>query len=143
MTAFALHPQLAADTVFVLDGPLSALRLMNDARFPWLILVPRVPDIREIHELAPADQQTLLQEITTVGPALLELVRGQKLNVAALGNVVPQLHVHLVARRSDDAAWPAPVWGRGAATPYPPALLAERVAALRARLGPEPALRPA
>lgn len=132
--AFELHPRLAADTAFVLDGPLSRVLLMNDAHYPWVILVPRRPGIREIYELEPAEQQTLLRESSVLGRTLMELFGGDKLNIAALGNLVPQLHVHHVVRRRDDPAWPAPVWGKLPAQPYGEAVMAERLSSLRAQL---------
>ncbi len=91
---------------------------MNDRRFPWLILVPEREAVREIHELSPADRATLVEEIARAGEALDRLFHPDKLNVGALGNVVPQLHVHVVARAAGDPAWPGPVWGSGAAVPY-------------------------
>lgn len=115
---FALHPRLAADTFVLFQWPLSVVLAMNDARYPWCILVPRRADIREIHELTEPDQQQLLRESSTLGRALMQAFGGTKLNVAALGNVVPQLHVHHVVRFEDDAAWPAPVWGRHPPQPY-------------------------
>lgn len=110
MTDFALHEQLAADTVEIARWPLSLVLLMNDRNWPWLILVPRRPAIREIHELAETDQGALMTEIVRVSRTLTRLVQPHKLNVAALGNVVPQLHVHVIARFSNDPAWPKPVW---------------------------------
>lgn len=88
---------------------------MDDARYPWLILVPMRPGLREIYDLATDDQTTLWQEVTRVGETLMRETGGDKLNVAALGNQVPQLHVHVIARRTDDAAWPGPIWGVGQA----------------------------
>jgi diadenosine tetraphosphate (Ap4A) HIT family hydrolase len=113
-----LHPSLEKDTLFVADLPLSQLRLMNDARFPWLVLVPRREAMRDLVDLLPADQTQLLQEITGSCRALQQLYAPDKLNVAALGNMVPQLHVHVIARFKTDAAWPKPVWGNGTASPY-------------------------
>lgn len=108
---FDLHPQLSADCTVVDDLPLCRLLLMEDANYPWCILVPRRAGIREIHELAEADQAALLREVTRLSMAMQEAFAADKMNVAALGNVVPQLHVHVIARRVDDAAWPRPVWG--------------------------------
>jgi diadenosine tetraphosphate (Ap4A) HIT family hydrolase len=133
-TPFELHPQLAADTHVAGDWPLSRVLLMNDAQFPWLILVPRRLALREIYELADADQQQLWHESAALGRALMQLFSGDKLNIGALGNLVPQLHVHHIVRRTGDAAWPAPVWGRVAAQPYGERALAERLALLRRRL---------
>lgn len=117
-SAFSLHPRLAADTLPIGELALCQVLLMNDARFPWIILVPRRPALREIIDLAPEDQATLLAEITAVSRVLQRLIEPQKLNVAAIGNVVAQLHVHVVARFEDDTAWPAPVWGHGVREPY-------------------------
>lgn len=117
-TGFALHPQLAADCFVLGDTPLSRLLLMNDAQYPWCILVPRRTDIREIYQLDAADQRQLLDESTRLGEALMRTFSGDKLNVAALGNRVPQLHLHHVVRRHNDAAWPAPVWGHHPARRY-------------------------
>jgi diadenosine tetraphosphate (Ap4A) HIT family hydrolase len=127
-----LHPTLARDTVEVARLPLCRLLLMNDRRFPWLILVPEREAAREIHELAPADRAVLVEEIARVGEAMTRLFQPDKLNVGALGNIVPQLHVHVVARFAADPAWPRPVWGSGAAVPYEESALAairERLAA--------------
>jgi diadenosine tetraphosphate (Ap4A) HIT family hydrolase len=107
---WSLHSQLHADTVPVCDLALSRLLAMNDANFPWLVLVPRRAGVSEIIDLG-AEQSVLMGEISLVSRALKDETRCDKLNVAAIGNVVPQLHVHVVARRKDDAAWPKPVWG--------------------------------
>lgn len=118
MDHFELHPRLAADTHVLADWPLCRLLLMNDAQYPWCILVPRRSGAREIHELARADQLLLLDESSRLGHALMQAFSGHKLNVAALGNVVAQLHVHHIVRFTHDPAWPAPVWGRLPAQPY-------------------------
>jgi len=115
---FSLHPQLNADTTPVGDLPLTRVLLMNDANYPWLILVPRLPGVSEIIDLEENAQIQLTAEIARVSTALKALTACEKLNVAALGNVVPQLHVHVIARRRDDAAWPKPVWGVAPAKPY-------------------------
>jgi len=114
---FTLHPTLARDTVEVVRLPLCRVLLMNDRRFPWLILVPEREAVREIHELPAEDRAILIEEIAQASEALARLVRPDKMNVGALGNVVPQLHVHVVARFATDPAWPGPVWGSGAAVP--------------------------
>ena len=111
MSGWPLHPQLAADTHAVASWPLCELLLMDDAQYPWLILVPRVDGARELIDLAPSDQHRLLDEIARASRLLRTLFAPDKLNVAALGNVVPQLHVHVIARFRDDAAWPRSVWG--------------------------------
>jgi len=116
--AFTLHPTLARDTVEVTRLPLCRVLLMKDARFPWLILVPEREGAREIHDLSPADRAVLIEEIARAGKVLEGLFHPGKLNVGALGNVVPQLHVHVVARTAADPAWPGPVWGSGPAVPY-------------------------
>jgi diadenosine tetraphosphate (Ap4A) HIT family hydrolase len=113
-----LHPTLARDTVEVARLPLCRVLLMKDRRFPWLILVPEREAVREIDELSAADRAELIEEIAQVSEVLKRLFRPDKLNVGALGNVVPQLHVHVVARFATDPAWPGPVWGSGAAVPY-------------------------
>jgi diadenosine tetraphosphate (Ap4A) HIT family hydrolase len=136
---FALHPTLARDTVEVARLPLCRLLLMDDRRFPWLILVPERDGAREIHDLAPADRAELVEEIARVSEVLTNLFRPDKVNVGALGNVVPQLHVHVVARFAADSAWPGPVWGSGAAVPYGESELAaarERLAAAFSDSGP-------
>ncbi|SDK09735.1 HIT domain-containing protein [Billgrantia gudaonensis] len=118
MGRFETDPQLVADSYPVTELPLCQLRLMDDARFPWLVLIPRRPGICELFELDATDQRQLWHEVITVGQAFLGLCEGDKLNVASLGNVVAQLHVHVVVRRHGDAAWPKPVWGVGSAEPY-------------------------
>lgn len=132
---FFLHPQLAADTVPVGDLPLCRVLLSKDANYPWLILVPRRPGIVELIDLAPADRAILTAEIDAVSRALKTITECEKLNVAALGNVVPQLHVHVIARRHSDAAWPKPVWGAAPAIAYDPAVRDGFVTALRRALG--------
>jgi diadenosine tetraphosphate (Ap4A) HIT family hydrolase len=132
---FKLHHQLAADTARVCDLPLSTVLLMNDARFPWLILVPRQTDVREIADLGARERGTLMEEIALVSNVLREVAPCDKLNVAALGNLVPQLHVHVVARVEGDAAWPKPVWGSGQAKPYDDNWKNGLIGAIRTRLG--------
>ena len=125
MTSFSLHPTLARDTVLVFKLPLCRVLLVKDYRFPWLILVPEREFVREIYELSPADRVELVEEIAQASEVLRQLFQPDKLNVGALGNVVPQLHVHVVARFATDPAWPGPVWGSGAAEPYADAELEE------------------
>ncbi len=130
---FALHPQLAADTIPVGDLALSSVLLMDDARFPWFILVPRRPDASEITDLSDEDATTLMSEIRIATRVMLAMARPDKVNVGALGNLVPQLHVHVVGRFRSDPAWPGPVWGHGTRVPYQPhaaAALIERAASL-------------
>ena len=123
MTGFVLDPRLAADSVFVADGPLSQVRLMDDTRFPWLVLVPRVADVSEWLELDGSQQRLLLAEINQAGQLVREQPGVQKLNIGALGNIVRQLHIHLVGRHAEDDAWPGPVWGNGAAIRHDPQAL--------------------
>lgn len=115
---FKLDPQLATDTFLVGDLPLCRMLLMNDARYPWLILVPRRVGITEIYQLPMQEQQLLWQESALVAEKLMLLTQADKMNLAALGNVVSQLHLHHVARFETDFAWPKPVWGQGNVEPY-------------------------
>jgi diadenosine tetraphosphate (Ap4A) HIT family hydrolase len=128
---WSLHPQLARDTVPVGDLALSRLLAMNDANYPWVVLVPRHAGVVEIVDLDEAARGQLMAEIAQVSAALKSLTGCDKLNVAAIGNVVPQLHLHVVARRTSDAAWPKPVWGAAQAKPYAAGELDTFVAALR------------
>ena len=128
---YRLHPQLAADSHPVAKLALCELRLMDDANYPWLVLVPRVPDARELIDLEAEPRRQLMDEIDRAAQVLRTLFRPHKLNVAALGNLVPQLHVHVIARFREDPAWPAPAWGRVAARPYSPEALVERIRVLR------------
>lgn len=134
MSAFDPDPRLAADSVFIADGPLSQVRLMDDARFPWLLLVPRVADVSEWMELNGAQQRLLLAEINQVGTLVRAEYGVQKLNIGALGNIVRQLHVHLVGRHEGDAAWPGPVWGSGNPQRFSADELTKRVETWRQRL---------
>jgi len=118
VTGFELSPRLAGDSIFLTDWPLCQLRLMDDARFPWLILVPRRPGLEEWTELSSADQVALSAEIAQAGRGLARMFAPKKLNVGALGNIVRQMHVHVIARFETDAAWPGPVWGQGERVPY-------------------------
>ncbi len=131
---YELHPQLAADTHPVANLGLCDLRLMDDANYPWLILVPRLADASELIDLDSDQRHALTMEIDRTSRTLHDTFRPDKLNVAALGNMVPQLHVHVIARFHDDPAWPAPVWGRVDARPYSPEQLVERINQLQAAL---------
>jgi diadenosine tetraphosphate (Ap4A) HIT family hydrolase len=131
MAKFSLHERLRADTIELTRWPLSIVLLMNVRHWPWLVLVPRRPDIREIHELQETDQRALTAEIVRTSRALTHLVQPHKLNIAALGNVVPQLHVHVIARFTDDPAWPKPVWGALPPEPYAGNELLQRVESLK------------
>jgi diadenosine tetraphosphate (Ap4A) HIT family hydrolase len=127
---FALDPRLQQDTLPIGDFPLCRLLLSNDSNYTWFILVPRIDGISEVFQLDVADQQRVWQESTALAQLLNEGFGADKMNIGALGNVVSQLHVHVIVRRRDDAAWPAPVWGKHPAKPYSD----EQVAAIRARL---------
>lgn len=111
LDSWSLHPQLERDTIFLGDMALSRVLIIKDANYPWLLLVPRRPAIVEIIDLDEVEQAQLMVEIARAGRVLKEVTQCDKLNIAALGNAVPQLHVHLIARRKTDAAWPKPVWG--------------------------------
>lgn len=113
MSGFTLHPQLAADTIFVGDLSICRVLLMNNRHFPWLILVPQIPDLREIFDLAPHDYTNVMTEVRTVTQHFATMTHADKMNVATLGNMVPQLHIHIIARHAKDAAWPQPVWNCG------------------------------
>ncbi|MFT4257560.1 MAG: HIT family protein [Pseudoxanthomonas sp.] len=131
---FILDARLANDSAFIADGPLSQVRLMDDARFPWIVLVPRVADVAEWIDLDGSRQRLLLAEINQVSRLLRGEADVQKLNIGALGNVVRQLHVHVVGRHESDTAWPGPVWGSGAARRFDADALAARIALWRAKL---------
>jgi diadenosine tetraphosphate (Ap4A) HIT family hydrolase len=131
---FALDPRLQADTRHVASLPLCEVLLMDDARYPWLILVPRRIGMVELLDLPSASQQVLWQEINQVAAALREIAPCDKLNIGALGNIVRQLHVHVIARKEGDAAWPGPVWGNGRAEPYAKQDLEARIDRLREHL---------
>ena len=141
MPTFTLHPTLHADTFPVADLPLCKLLLMNDTHFPWLILVPaRLTEkgeyLRDLSDVARTEQPQLWTEIVAVENALKSATGAYKMNVAALSNVVQQLHIHIVARQETDAAWPRPVWGHGPATPYQPSAAGHLIAAVKTHLAP-------
>jgi diadenosine tetraphosphate (Ap4A) HIT family hydrolase len=129
--AFALHPSLAADAIEIARWPLSRVMLMNDARFPWLILVPERPSLREIHDLAAIDRAILVEEVARASRLLQDCLKADKINVAALGNQVPQLHVHVIARFVGDPAWPKAIWSQGAPQSMTAAEREARIALLR------------
>jgi diadenosine tetraphosphate (Ap4A) HIT family hydrolase len=133
---FTLHNQLAKDCVPLGDFPLCRALLMNDAQYPWLILVPRREDVAELFQLSRFDQQLLLDEVGSVAAALAGHFSADKMNVAALGNVVPQLHLHIIARFREDPAWPRPVWGVLPAQSYVEDALRQRLQELEALLVP-------
>jgi len=140
--AFALDPRLAKDAVAVCDWPLSRVLLMNDARYAWLVLVPRRADVSEIFDLAEADQLQLWREATHAAELLKTATGCRKTNIGALGNIVSQLHVHVIARNEGDAAWPGPVWGAGAAVPYEAGALGVQIECMKVLLRPPADLTP-
>lgn len=128
---FELHPRLEADCISIGSFPLCTLLLMNDSSYPWFILVPRREGVREIFELSEDDQRQLLWESSTLSRLVADHFNADKINIAALGNVVPQLHIHHVVRYESDPAWPAPVWGHAPARPYSEQTVDEMVSILR------------
>lgn len=131
---FVLHPQLAADTIDIGRFELSQLLLMNDSQFPWFILVPRREGVTELFQLDQADREQFMKESCWLSEALKDGFSAHKINVAALGNMVSQLHIHHIARYREDAAWPGPVWGKLPAVAYTETQLMECVARLQAVL---------
>ena len=133
--AFVLHPRLAADTAVIADWPLSRVLVMNDKRFPWIVLVPRRADVSELFDLDDASRSVLMSEIARVATNLKAWARTRgpcdKINIGLIGNLVSQLHVHVVARHKEDTAWPGTVWGTGTAIPYGAAELSRVVSELR------------
>lgn len=132
---YHLHPTLAADTFYLGRLTLCDVLLMNNSSYPWLILVPRRAAIREIYELDPDDQALFSQESNEAAQKLAAYTKADKMNVAALGNMVPQLHLHIIARYTTDAAWPQPIWLNPAPTPYDPEKKQQLITALRTLLG--------
>ena len=118
MTDFQLHPKLFADTVHVTDLDICTVLLMNDSNYPWVILVPKRHNIREIFELSPDEQDIVNREVSRVSQALNTQFNADKMNIGALGNMVPQLHIHVIVRHKTDPVFPAPVWGNSSAIPY-------------------------
>jgi diadenosine tetraphosphate (Ap4A) HIT family hydrolase len=128
---FELHPRLEADCITVGSFPFCRLLLMNDSSYPWFILVPRRAGVREIFELSEDDQRQLLWESSSLSRVISNHFKADKINVAVLGNMVPQLHIHHIVRYESDPAWPAPVWGHAPANPYSEQKLSELVKTLR------------
>lgn len=133
--SFELDARLAGDTLVVGDLPLCRVLLMRDSRYAWLVLVPRRSGLVEVSDLADDERALLWREVDTAGAALRAVAPCDKLNIGALGNIVRQLHVHVVARREGDAAWPGPVWGFGKAEPHAAGEAERLVVAIRQRLG--------
>ena len=115
---FQLHPRLQQDSIEIGQFTLSQLRLINDSQYPWFILVPERKDVSEIYQLSEKDQQQLQQESSLLTKTLVEIYQADKMNIAAIGNIVPQLHIHHIVRYKNDIAWPAPVWGKFDSIPY-------------------------
>ncbi|MEX0298400.1 MAG: HIT domain-containing protein [Kordiimonas sp.] len=136
MGYFELHAQLAKDSIAIKKLELCEVRLITDANYPWLILVPQRVDVREVHKLTEEDQIVLMKEISFVAEKLEALTGADKMNIAALGNMVPQLHIHVVARFKDDPAWPGPIWGVVANKEYDESALTDFVATIRNALVP-------
>ncbi len=130
-TNFEVHSQLLADCEQLGNLDLCSVLLMRDARFPWLILVPRINGLRDLHDLPANNREQAFTEIEVASEALRSYTSADKINVAALGNMVPQLHIHVIGRRKDDAGWPGPVWSAGPATALKGAELQERASALK------------
>ena len=135
---FKLHPQLYVDTVEITRWPLCRVLLMNNRVYPWLVLVPQRVNVTEIHHLGAEDRARLVEEIAHAAQFLETMTKADKLNVAALGNVVPQLHVHIIARFETDLAWPRPVWGVVPGEPYSEEEMAETLGYMKTHLTPPP-----
>lgn len=133
---FTLHPQLQADTIEVAQWPLCKVLLMNDRTYPWLILVPQRAHVQEFHQLQPDDRSRVMHEMALAGRLLEHATQCDKINTAALGNMVPQLHIHVIARFKNDPAWPKPVWGVQPAEPYDEATLSHTMRMLREAMTP-------
>ena len=134
MDDWSLNRQLEQDTINIGDLPLSRVLVVNDANYPWLMLVPRRADVKDLVDLNEVEQGQLMTEINRVARALQDITKPDKLNIAALGNVVPQLHVHVIARRTSDPAWPRPVWGVVPPVPHDPQEIEHFIRALRRQI---------
>src|ERR1700745_29569 len=133
-SAWSLHSQLKKDTIDIGDLPLSKVLVIRDANYPWLLLVPRRVDVVEIIDLDEVAQAQLMTEVSRAARALKEITKCDKLNIAALGNMVPQLHMHVIARRTSDVAWPRPVWGVAPAVPHDATEVQHFISALRRKI---------
>ena len=134
MDEFKLNSRLLEDSTFITKLNVSQVRLNHDARFPWLILIPEIAGLKELHDIPDEKQKIVHKEMNFCSAALQELTSADKMNVAALGNLVSQLHIHVIARKHDDDAWPQPVWSAGEAKPYEKENLAKLVNKLRQSL---------
>ena len=133
--SFQLHPNLKRDCVFVGGFELCQLLMMNDCQYPWFLLVPQKPDLTELYQLEKPDRQLLIEESSWLAENLALLYQADKMNIAAIGNLVPQLHIHHIVRYKNDKAWPAPVWGKFAAVPYTEQQMSENLVLVKERLG--------
>ncbi len=131
MKSFTLHQRLRKDTFEIARLRLSTLLLMNDSSFPWIILVPMRVSVKELHELTAGDRAVLMEEIAAASRVVENLYRPDKINIGALGNIVPQLHIHVIGRCTGDRAWPGPAWGSGAPEPYSEGALKAALSRLR------------
>jgi diadenosine tetraphosphate (Ap4A) HIT family hydrolase len=135
MMDFQLHPRLQQDAINMGKFELCRLLMMNDSQYPWFILVPEIAEVSELHQLNKAQRGLLMEESCYLAENLAALFHADKMNIASIGNIVPQLHVHHVVRYQTDSAWPAPVWGKFAAVPYTELQIIERIQQLASRLG--------
>jgi diadenosine tetraphosphate (Ap4A) HIT family hydrolase len=131
---FQLHPRLQQDCIPVGRFKLCRLLMMNDSQFPWFILVPEQADVSEIYQLAKTDRQILIEESSRLAEMLADVYQADKMNIATIGNMVPQLHIHHVVRYRRDKAWPQPVWGKLAAVPYTEQQIMENLTLVKTRL---------
>jgi diadenosine tetraphosphate (Ap4A) HIT family hydrolase len=131
---FELHPRLTQDCIAIGRFDLCQLLLMNDSQYPWFILVPERTDLQEIYQLSKADQELLTEESSYLAENLSILYKADKMNIATIGNLVPQLHIHHIVRYRSDKAWPAPVWGKFPAVPYPEQQIADNLERIKDRL---------
>ncbi len=132
---FKLHPCLEQDCIAIGRFELCRLLMMNDSLYPWFILVPERADLQEIYQLSKADRELLTEESSYLAENLAELYKADKMNIAAIGNRVPQLHIHHIVRYQVDKAWPAPVWGKFAAVPYTDRQIADNLTRIKLQLG--------
>ena len=132
---FQLHPRLQQDCITIGHFELCRLLMMNDSQYPWFVLVPEKADMSEIYQLTKPDRELLTEESSYLAENLAELYHADKMNIAAIGNMVPQLHIHHIVRYQTDRAWPAPVWGKFDAVPYTEQQITDNLARLRKQLG--------
>lgn len=132
---FQLHPRLEQDCIAIGRFELCRLLMMNDSQYPWFILVPERADLQEIYQLSKVERELLAEESSYLAENLAVLYKADKMNIAAIGNMVPQLHIHHIVRYRTDKAWPAPVWGKFAAEPYTEQQIADNLARIKNRLG--------